>query len=191
MTLADYARHRNVTKMAVSKAVLSGRLSERTPDHEGCIERDDKGRRYIADVALADREWESGRRAPPPPPRDRGPDRPAAERPCRTERIFGKPPAGVPTLAASIALKEAAVARKEIARAEMAEFDVAKRRGQLLLKEQALGDLRDALVVAKTRFLGIPARFAQQCPQYAKAVVPVLTKLVHEALEDLARIADQ
>lgn len=165
MTLADFARRHGVSKMAISKAIASGRLSS-------CVARDERGRPSITDAELADLQWQGGRRAPAP--RDRAVDRSAPL------------PDGVPALSTSVAVKEAATARKEQARAELAEFDLAKRRGQLIDKEQARGDMKDAYTLVKTRLLGVPSRFAQRCPQYAAAVVPEMDKLIREALEELS-----
>lgn len=163
MTLTAYAKHRGVTKMAVSKAVASGRLLR-------CIVRDAQGRPSITDAALADEEWNASKRVTPVD-RDINPAIP--------------PPAGVPPLATSVAIKEAAAARVLVARAELAEHEVAKRRGSLIDAVKAKQDLIAKLAIVKMRFLGLSSKFASQNPQYV-ALVPVIDGLVREALEDLA-----
>lgn len=52
LTLTDYAKRRGVSKMSVSRAVSSGRLSR-------CVVRDATGKPRITDAALADQEWEA------------------------------------------------------------------------------------------------------------------------------------
>lgn len=186
MTLTEYAKRIRVSTMAVSKAIACGRLA-------GSVARDQHGRPLISDPELADREWEAARRAPrlaqrrsahgmsTPSPDER------AENLARALDDIGDrdlKPGGVPTLATSVAIREAAAARKELARAELAEIEVAKRRGQTIPTEQAWRDVHDQYTLVKTRLLGVPSLLVQRCPQHADAV-PVLDELIRAALEEL------
>jgi phage terminase Nu1 subunit (DNA packaging protein) len=56
LSVNGYAARKGVDRGAVRKAILNGRLSQ-------SISRDAEGRPKIADVALADREWEANRPA--------------------------------------------------------------------------------------------------------------------------------
>src|SRR3954471_10646635 len=101
MSFAQYARHRGVSKAAVTYAIRDGRIS---------VVTDGSGKRYI-ESDVADREWTQNTQhemrrktivepeaAPSPPSEEPG----AAE---------GQVPKGVPPYAQSRALKEAFLAR--------------------------------------------------------------------------------
>jgi phage terminase Nu1 subunit (DNA packaging protein) len=89
----------------------------------------------------------------------------------------GELPDGVPPI-------EVSKARREAALAELAEIDVAERRGELISVEEARADVIDKFAIVRTRLLGIPARVAQRLPRLAGEVVPVLEGLLCEALEE-------
>lgn len=183
MTLTAYAKLRGVSTMAVSKAISTGRLS-------ACVARDRAGRPSITDAELANQEWEASRRAPSLAARRAAHGMSPSSEEERSETLARALddllPGQVPALATSVAIKEAAAARREVARAEMAELEVAKRRGQMMSKEQALRDIDDDYTLVRNLLLGVSSRFAQRLPQYAAAVVPVLDALIREALEELA-----
>lgn len=181
ITLTAYAARRGVSPKAVSKAVAAGRLS-------ASVTRDQHGSPKIADPDLADREWEANTRAraeyvvpgeaPERAPRDAAPRPPAPQ-----------PAAPSPELAAYYAhrsAREAEAARRERLQADLAEFTLAERRGEMIPIAQALRDVRERNALVKTRLLGLPRRVAQQLPHLAAEVVPVVDELVREALEELA-----
>lgn len=174
LSLRAYAKRRGVSAEAVSKAVGAGRL------HDAVIHVD--GQPKIADVELADREWEANTRPRvDQPPAAAAPPR-KAER--RTEGVaIG---ADVPDYFVSRALREAAAARREAAQADLAEIDVAERRGELVPVAEARADVIDKFTVVKTRILGVPSRLAQRLPHLANDVVPIADELLREALEELA-----
>jgi phage terminase Nu1 subunit (DNA packaging protein) len=77
-------------------------------------------------------------------------------------------------------------ARREAALADLAELEVAERRGELIPVEQARADVLDKFAIVRVRILGVPARVAQRLPNLAAEVVPVVDDLLRKALEELA-----
>ena len=173
-----YALRRGVSAEAVSKAVAAGRLDK-------SVARDKNGAPKIADPELADREWAANTRLAIPPP---GPPRPARNS-VTAHRIPPTPeprPDGLPDLNTSRALRAAAGARREAAQADLAELELAAKRGRLIDADQARADVIAAYSVVKTRLLAVPSRVAQRLPHVARAVVPVVDELIREALEELS-----
>jgi hypothetical protein len=166
LSLRAYALRRGVSAEAVSKAVASGRL------HKSVTRVD--GRPKIVDPELADREWAANTRS--------NGDRPEPAAPAQVPAHSG----GIPDLNTSRALRAAAAARRETALADLAELDVAERRGQVVDVDEARADVIAAYSVVKTRLLGVPSRVAQRLPDVAARVVPVVDELIREALEELA-----
>lgn len=186
MTLTAYASRRGVSPKAVSKAVAAGRLS-------ASVTRDQHGAPKIADPDLADREWEANTRARVEyvaPERSH----PVAEIEQQEDRLTGMRPTAAPAaqspeLAAYYAhrsAREAEAARRERLQADLAEFTLAERRGEMIPIAQARRDVMERNALVKTRLLGLPRRLAQQLPHLAAEVVPVVDELVREALEELA-----
>lgn len=180
LSLTAYAARRGVSPKAVSKAVAAGRLV-------GSVVRDDHGDPKILDPDLADREWEANTRTRI--------DRPIVESRTQPTPIMQPTPRVVPVIRVSTdvpdynvsrALREAAAARREAAKAELAELDVAERRGELVPADEARAVLVDKFTIVKTKILGIPSRFAQRMPELASVAIPVIDELLREALEELA-----
>lgn len=164
MSLRAYARRRGVSPEAVSKAVADGRL-------RAAVVRDARGAPKIADPELADREWDGNTR----PRIDHAPSAPPAADDIDDADYH-----------AARARREVAAARREAALAEMAELDLAERRGELIPVDQARADVFDKFTIVRTRLLGVPTRVAQRLPAIAADVVPVIDELLREALEELA-----
>ncbi len=194
MSLSEYARRRGVSVEAVSKAVKAGRL-------RGSIVTVD-GKPKIADAELADHEWEANTRpridhppprpAPPPPAkepkkrrRSNAADEPEAE-PDGDESDDDGLPEGVPRYDVSRAIREHHAARREGALADVAEIERDKIRDELVPVDEARAYMEDKFTVVKTRLLGVPSRVAQQLPELASQVEPVVDKLIREVLEELA-----
>ncbi len=185
MTLSAYASRRGVSPKAVSKAVAAGRLS-------ASVTRDQHGAPKIADPDLADREWEANTRARVEyvaPARAN----PVAELEQQEDRLVAAraapPAAQSPELAAYYAhrsARESEAARRERLQADLAEFTLAERRGELIPKAQARRDVEERYTSVKTRLLGVPRLVAQQLPHLAAEVVPVVDALLREALEELS-----
>ena len=190
LSLRAYALRRGVSAEAVSKAVAAGRLDK-------SVARDKNGAPKIADPDLADREWEANTR--------QRIDRPAdiassGDRVSLTERNLvdlaarerhgngnaNNLPDGVPAYNVSQAVRAAAAARREVVQADLAEFELAAKRGRLIDADQARADVIAAYSVVKTRLLAVPSRVAQRLPHVARAVVPVVDELIREALEELS-----
>jgi len=176
LSLSAYAKRRGVSHVAVSKAIAAGRLT-------ASVVRDARGAPKIADLELADREWAANTR-----PRI---DHPAAdvtgEQPVQASRS-ARPAAGAPR--PDVPDYNESRARRESALADMAEIEVAERRGELVLAAQARADVVSRYIVVKTRLLGVPSRVAQRLPHLAGEVVPILDELLREALEELALEGD-
>lgn len=172
LSLSAYAKRRGVSHVAVSKAIAAGRLS-------ASVVRDARGAPKIADPELADREWAANTRPRVDhPPADLGGEPPVHA--PRTARLpTGAPRPDVPDYNESRA-------RRESALADMAEIEVAERRGELVPVDEARADVVSRFTVVRTRLLGVPSRVAQRLPQLAGEVVPVLDELLREALEELA-----
>jgi hypothetical protein len=169
MSLREYARRRGVTAEAVSKAIMAGRLAESVVRV--------KGQPKISDPKLADREWEANTRPRvdlPPPTQESDEPAPAAD------------DQNPPDYYVSRAKREAAAARREAALAELAELDVAERRGELVDANEMAEKFVEVVTVAKTKLLGVPARVKQRLPHVATEDIRLIDELVREALEDLA-----
>jgi phage terminase Nu1 subunit (DNA packaging protein) len=92
--------------------------------------------------------------------------------------------------AASIPAVEVSEARLMAAKAELAEIDVAERRGELIPVDKARADVFDKFATVRTRIMGVPSRVAQRLPHHANEIVPVLKELLREAMLELASGAD-
>jgi hypothetical protein len=176
LSLSAYAKRRGVSHVAVSKAIAAGRLT-------ASVVRDDRGAPKIADPELADREWAANTRpridhpaadlgGEPPDPRPRSPR--------------ASVPAADPSSRGPVPDYNESRARRESALADMAEIEVAERRGELVPVAEARADVVSRFTVVRTRLLGVPSRVAQRLPHLAGEVVPVLDELLREALEELA-----
>lgn len=157
--LREYARHRKDASLpgGTVNAVRTAIDSGRL-----CKSLTPDGRQ-IADAELADAEWEANTLA------DRRPQSGPAAASLRVP----------PDLMESKARREAALA-------DLAEIDVAERRGELISVEQARADVLDRFAIVRTRILGVPSRVAQRLPKHAAEIVPVLEELLREALTELA-----
>lgn len=162
VSLRAYARHRGVSAEAVSKAVKDGRLSESIVMVDGAPK--------VFDVDLADLEWRSNTR----PRIDHGDDDEPSDE------------SGIPNYNDSVALRAMHAARREGALADLAEIEVAERRDELVLVSEARKYMIDKFTVVKTKVLGVPTRLAQQMPELAERVVPIVDELLREVLEELA-----
>jgi hypothetical protein len=183
LTLTDYGKRRGVSPVAVSKAVKNGRLSE-------SVGRDERGRPTIIDVEIADREWEANTktRAGQPDPRP-VPVATRASDDMPPERPPAKPsslPDGVAPMNVSQAVRAAASARREAAQAELAELELAERRGAVVPADEARDGVIAAYSMVKTRILGVPVAVGQRLPDLAGRVVPVVEELLRAALEELS-----
>ena len=77
-------------------------------------------------------------------------------------------------------------ARLDLAKALLAELDLAERRRELLPARDVEARLADAFANCKTKILGVPSRARQMDPALTHAQLALFEKLLREALEDLA-----
>lgn len=165
LSVAAYAKRCGVTHRAIQKAIEVGRLSKSLVRV--------KGKAKIADPDLADRELaETGR--------------PRADREESSAMLAGDDAATVANYYVSRALREAAMARKEAALADMAELDVLERKGELVPVADARAQVVDKFTVVKTKILSVPSRLAQRLPHVSADDVRVIEDLIREALEELS-----
>lgn len=171
----DYAKHRGVSKAAVSKM-------KKKPWFAPAIGRRD-GKEYITDFALADRLWTH----------HVDPTRASNEEKERLSRIahVTAPPAdgdstdAPPVLSLEMSLADAVKADKYwSAMKKRQEFE--RTAGVLVNAEHR--DLEEATRVtfAKTRLLGIPTKLKARLPHLAHGDIAVIDALIREALEELA-----
>lgn len=113
----------------------------------------------------------------------------ANTRPRCDQRAAVQP--GTPDLNTSRALRAAAAARREAALAEIAELDLAERKGQVLDIDQVRADVIAKFSMVKTRLLGVPSRARQRDPSLTGRQVAMVDELIREALEELAAGADR
>lgn len=176
ISLSAYARRRGVSAKAVSKAVAEGRLRGSVTHINGAPK--------IADPDLADREWNSNTRpridqARPMPMRERS-------KPAERRGHDGDLPDDVVPYEHSRARREMHAARREGALADMAELERDKLTDALVSVGEARAYIIEKFTVVKTRLLGVPSAVAQQLPQLASEVEPVVDRLIREVLEELA-----
>lgn len=165
-----YARHRKelglpgTTHRAVQVAIASGRLS-------ASVTKTGK----IRSIAKADAEWAAatkadhapltGPTAPKPPP--------AAREPAPVE------PQQVNDLAA-------ARARREGVNADLAEIDLAKTRGELVLARDVEARFADVFLRCRTRLLGMIVRAREADPTLTETQLRLIETLLRDALGELA-----
>jgi phage terminase Nu1 subunit (DNA packaging protein) len=116
----------------------------------------------IADVDLADKLW-------------------------AVNTLADRVPLSGPTTSAVTSLDlPAARARREMALAQIAELDLAERRGELIAVDQARADVEDLISNVRTRLLGVPSQLAQRDRSITPEQVDLVETLIREALSELA-----
>lgn len=191
LSLRAYAAHRKHaglpggTDGAVRRAIKEGRLSKRVLTGDG----------KIRSARAADLEWLASTKADmvpltgPTAPRIKSRmktarnDKKARQRRARTtetdEADARIDPEPVNELGA-------ARARREAAAADMAEIEVAEKRGELVLSKDVEARLADYILKCRARLLGIPGRLREASPHLAANDIDAVEVLIHEALEELA-----
>lgn len=185
MSLSAYARRRDVSVEAVSKAVKSGRL------HGSIVMVD--GRPKIGDAALADVEWQANTRPriDQPPPQKSAPAKKPTSTRASTEDDGepagdGELPEGVPRYDVSRAIREHHEARRSGALADVAEIERDQVAEKVVPVDEVRAFITEKFTLVKTRLLGVPSRVAQRLPELAKEVEPVVDALIREVLVELA-----
>lgn len=185
MSLSDYARRKGVTVVSVSKAVKSGRLRQ-------SVTRDERGQPKIADVELADREWETNTRrridrptAPAAPIAANAEPVAAPAAPAPRNRRSAAADTEVPDYNAARARKEAAAAIKEAALAEMAKIQLAELRGQVGRVADFKLRMANTFITCRTKLAALPSRARSRDPSLTLAQISLLESLLREALTEL------
>lgn len=181
MSLTAYAKRRGVSKMAVSKAVASGRLKK-------SVVRDARGRPRIADPGLADREWKASTDLSRAPGyvRERADARAGkggGREQLPTEPVISTD--GIPSAELGMNLTEATTIEK-IWKAKQAELKFRKEARELIPRVEHLKSHAKIILPAREKLLGLPVRARQALPHLSAADVRVLEGLVREVLEELS-----
>lgn len=176
-----YAAHRKRkglpggTDGAVRRAIKDGRLSKRvlTPD----------GR--IKSAKAADAEWLASTKAdmvplggPTAPKMRRSPTAPS---PTKIVAAEADSPTGPQVNDLAVAR-----ARREAAQARMAELELARQEGELVLAKDVEARLADVFLRCRTKLLGVPTRAREQDPTLTDQQIKLVDELIHEACEELA-----
>ncbi len=172
ISLREYAKHRGVSAMTVSKAVKSGRLRE-------SVTRDEHDQPKIADVALADREWLANSNYT---------DKPsalAAMRPELRDPGTAAAPREPNDLEAADSMLEA-TRREKWAKAHLAELKLKQEQGELVPAAKFTQKLTDVFLEVRTKLLALPSRARLALPELSSSQLGTLETLVREALEELA-----
>jgi hypothetical protein len=189
MSLAEYARHRGVTKAAVTFAIRDGRIQTVT-DHDG--------KRRI-DSAIADEQWRlntaSGGGATMSEPVEERQAAPVAPSPTAQvgfdEKLLLLPDR--PEIAMNGADNSYARARahKEHFLAKQAEQDYLQAAGKLVDVAIIKKEWTAVATTVRTKVLGIPSKAKQRIPDLTHEQFLAIEKLVRESLEDLSGEADE
>jgi phage terminase Nu1 subunit (DNA packaging protein) len=155
-----YAKHRGCALRAVQQAIEAGRLTR-------SVVRTDDGK-YLIDPKRADIEWAASTYA----------DRVPLTGPTAPTR-------GAPDDEDPVSLMQARN-RLELAKAQLAEMDLAERRGEILDAHEVEARMVGVFSSCKTKLLGIPSRVRQEDPTLTKAQIAILELSIRAALEDLA-----
>ena len=115
---------------------------------------------------------------------DRG--RPVILDPDLADREWATNTRSVQAFNVSRDLRAAAEARRVAALADLAELELAAKRGKLVDADQARADVFARISMAKTRLLGVPTLVGQDAPDLAARFVPLVERRIREALEELS-----
>ncbi len=166
--IREYARHRKAaglpggTSRAVEVAIKSGRLAK-------SLTKDGK----IRSAKAADLEWAAATHADMVPLT--GPTAPASST---------APPADAE--APPVNELAAARTRREASRAELAEIQLAEKRGELVRVRDVEARLADVFLRCRTQLMGIPSRLREQDPTLSPRQVQLVDSLIRETLKELA-----
>lgn len=187
LSLRAYAKHRKCALSAVQRAIESGRLT-------ASVAYDGRGHPKITDAVAADAEWKATTHAdrvplavqarlaaaapiPPPPP--------LANTPPHADAGGGRGRGDD----GDLNMFEAR-ARLDVAKAAIAELDLAERRRELMPAKDLEQQLVTLFAECKTKLLGVPSRARQQDPALTRPQIDLFESLIVEALEGLAAESD-
>ena len=156
ISLAAYARHRGVSKEAVSRAVKKGRLAK-------CIERNERGQPKIRSVEEADAEWAETTRPQPAVSVQSG------------DTIDGGP--------FSYAEESA---REKHWKANLAQLEFETKAGDMVPAAEASEVVVERFAEVKTKLSALAHQCKQLIPRLTLAEIEIIEDLVAEALEAIA-----
>jgi hypothetical protein len=171
LSMRAYARHRQVSAVAVLRAIRKGRL-------QASLVVDERGKAKIANVALADEEWAANTdltKAPTYVKARAGTPRQAAATDA------SKPP----HLSGDMSLTAAVIAEKYWS-AKRKELDYLEQAGQLVDAQDVANRIVTTFTECRTKLLGIPGKVKTALPHLGHTDIATVDRLIREALEDLA-----
>lgn len=86
----------------------------------------------------------------------------------------------------SRAEREAALARLDAARADLAEIELEEKRGSIISVQEVEDRLTGVFASCRTKLLGVPSRCRQADPTITSDQAAKIEELIREALEDLS-----
>lgn len=191
ISLRAYARHRDISVVAVSRAVKAGRL-------RASVTHDHRGQPKIANVALADAEWTQNTDLSRAPGyvKARGdqavqtsaqpsalPDALAGGADPEAGPDLETPDAGV----GELTLSQASAEEKRW-KAKLAELQYKQRSGELVDAKEMADSVAHVFTVCRTKLLALPSKAKAAIPHLTHVEVATLDELVRQALEELATV---
>lgn len=167
LSLREYARLRGVSAAAVSQAIKDKRLLS-------CLTTDHRGKPKIISRDLADLEWAKNTDASKVP---------VSVVAAKAAAVADKNGTAVGGVAARLVDQRA---RREAAQAELAEFKLAKLRGDLVSVKAIEAAWIAHVVAVRTRLLAVPAKVKARRSDLTYEDVRCIDEQIREALEALA-----
>ena len=194
ITHSEAARLLDVSKQAVHKAVVSGRLTGHS---------DSKGRVFIDSLTMRE-EWDRNTqkrigRGPKPPAGtiERTPKRPGELTPQERRDQQADQEVAASATSANLARTTEDIpdynesrARTEHLKAELLELERKEKERILVKAEEVEAKWVEIITMARTKILGIPTKAKQRIPDLDTDAISLLDDIVRETLEDLAAKSD-
>jgi len=163
MDVAAFARRVGLTHRAIQKAIETGRLTKSIVYVGGAAK--------VGDPDLAEQELAAN-------------TRPRIDHPPRGDG--GDLDEVADSYNRSRAEREAALARLDAARAELAEIELEEKRGSVISVDEVETRLTGVFSSCRSKLLGVPTRCRQRDPGLTREQVEMIESLIREALEDLS-----
>lgn len=163
VTKAAYARHRGVSKAAVTQAIKGNRLVRALVTVDG---------KALLDVAIADAEW-------------------AANTDLSKAPDAVKEKAGLTTGQARVSALSEASTREKNARAGLVELEYQEKAGQLVSAAAVQSEVAAMVSRAREAMLAVPSKCKGLIPHLTPAEVHQIHELVCKALDQVAEAGRQ
>jgi hypothetical protein len=187
ISLRAYARHRDISVVAVSRAVKAGRL-------RASVTHDHRGQPKIADVGLADAEWTQNTDLSRAPGYVKARGNQAVQ---TSARPSSTPPADalvdpeeardLQAASGELTLSQASAEEKRW-KAKLAELQYKQRSGELVDAKEMADSVAHVFTVCRTKLLALPSKAKAAIPHLTHVEVATLDDLVRQALEELATV---